>query len=177
THTGVAGVRPHWRNLTDAQIKAVAETGGTIGIIFHAQFLRRHGGPRDAGMVAEHVAHVLRVAGEDYVSLGSDFDGAITPPPDLAGADRYPRLVQTLLERGMTETQVAKILGGNFLRAFELLRPGGVSGVRSRRSCGARSSGSAARCGWGGAGAPAAPPRGPHRRSCPDGPAATAVAA
>jgi membrane dipeptidase len=124
THTGVAGVRPHWRNVTDAQIKAVAETGGTIGIIFQAGFLRRRGGPRDAGMVAEHVAHVMRVAGEDFVSLGSDFDGAITPPPDLAGADRYPHLVQTLLERGLTETQVAKVLGGNFLRAFELLRPG-----------------------------------------------------
>lgn len=124
THTGVAGVRPHWRNLTDAQIKAVADTGGTIGIIFSAQFLRRPDGPRDAGMVVEHVLHVMRVAGEDFVSLGSDFDGAITPPPDLAGADRYPRLVQLLLERGITEPQVAKILGGNFLRAFALLRPG-----------------------------------------------------
>lgn len=75
-------------------------------------------------MVVEHVMHVMRVAGEDFVSLGSDFDGAITPPPDLAGADRYPRLVQLLLERGITEPQVAKILGGNFLRAFALLRPG-----------------------------------------------------
>jgi membrane dipeptidase len=124
SHTGVAGVRPHWRNLTDAQIKAVADTGGTIGIIFNAPFLRRRGGPRDAGMVVEHIAHVMRVAGEDFVSLGSDFDGAITPPPDLASADRYPRLVQLLLERGFREPQVEKILGANFLRAFELLRPG-----------------------------------------------------
>ena len=123
THTGVSGVRPHWRNLTDAQIKAVADTGGTVGIIFSAQFLRRPGGPRGASMVAEHVAHVMRVAGEDFVSLGSDFDGAITPPPDLGGADCYPRLVQTLLDRGITETQVSKILGSNFLRAFALLRP------------------------------------------------------
>ncbi len=123
THTGVAGVRPHWRNLSDAQVKAIADTGGTIGIIFHTQFLRRAGGPRDAGMVAEHVLHVLRVAGEDFVSLGSDFDGAITPPPDLAGADSYPRLVQVLLDRGVRERQVEKILGGNFLRAFSLLRP------------------------------------------------------
>jgi membrane dipeptidase len=124
THTGVAGVRPHWRNLTDAQIKAVAETGGTIGIIFAARFLRRPGGPRDAGMIVEHITHVMRVAGEDFVSLGSDFDGAITPPPDLASADRYPVLVQHLLEQGVTERQIEKILGGNFLRAFGLLRPG-----------------------------------------------------
>src|SRR5262249_14870602 len=63
THTGVAGVRPHWRNLTDPQLKAVAETGGTIGIIFATHFLRRPGGPRDAGMIVEHIAHVMRVAG------------------------------------------------------------------------------------------------------------------
>ncbi len=124
THAGVCGVLPHWRNLTDAQIKAVANTGGTIGIIFASQFLRRPGGPRDADMVVEHVAHVLRVAGEDFVSLGSDFDGAITPPSDLAGADRYPHLVQRMLDRGITEPQVVKILGENFLRAFEALRPG-----------------------------------------------------
>jgi membrane dipeptidase len=124
THTGVAGVLPHWRNLTDAQIKAVADTGGTVGIIFAAQFLRRPGGPRDAGMVAEHIVHVMRVAGEDFVSLGSDFDGAITPPPDLAGADRYPVLVQRLLDRGVADRQIEKILGGNFLRALGMLRAG-----------------------------------------------------
>ena len=124
THTGVTSVRPHWRNVTDAQIKAVADTGGTIGIIFAAQFLRRPGGPRDAGMVVEHIAHVLRVAGEDFVSLGSDFDGAITPPPDLAGADRYPVLVQRLLDGGVGERQIEKILGGNVLRALGLLRAG-----------------------------------------------------
>ena len=124
SHTGVAGVRPHWRNLTDAQITAVARTGGTIGIIFHGAFLRGRGQPADAGMVAEHIAHVMRVAGEDFVSLGSDFDGAITPFRDLAGADRYPRLVQVLLERGFTDRQIEKILGANFLRALALLRPG-----------------------------------------------------
>jgi membrane dipeptidase len=124
SHTGVAGVRPHWRNLTDAQIKAVADTGGTIGIIFNVPFLRRPGGPSDAGMVVDHIQHVMRVAGEDFVSIGSDFDGAIIPPPDLASADRYARLVQIMLERGVRTSQIEKVLGGNFLRAFALLRPG-----------------------------------------------------
>ncbi len=124
THTGVAGVRPHWRNLTDAQIKAVADTGGTIGIIFNEPFLSRPGGPRDGAMVIEHVEHVIRVAGEEFVSLGSDYDGAITPPPDLAGAETYPRLVQHMLDRGFGEARIRKVLGENFLRAFEMLRPG-----------------------------------------------------
>lgn len=124
THTGVAGVRPHWRNLTDAQLRAVADTGGTIGIIFQAGFLARPGGPRDAGMIAEHVLHVMRVVGEDFVSLGSDYDGAITPPPDVPGVDHYPRVVQQLLDRGVGPAALQKVLGGNFLRVLGALRPG-----------------------------------------------------
>ena len=124
THTGVAGVTPHWRNLSDAQITAVADTGGTVGIIFSEQFLRRPGGPADSAMVVEHIEHVIRVAGEDVVSLGSDYDGAITPPPDLAGADCYPRLVQRMLDRRFGEDRIRKVLGGNFRRAFAALRPG-----------------------------------------------------
>ena len=41
THTGVCGVRPHWRNLDDTQIKAIADRGGVIGVIFAANFLRK----------------------------------------------------------------------------------------------------------------------------------------
>src|SRR5262249_11859767 len=84
THTGVAGVRPHWRNLTDAQVKAVADTGGVVGIIFAEEFLRRPGGPADGAMIVEHVEHAIRVGGEDAVGLGSDFDGMIRPPRDVA---------------------------------------------------------------------------------------------
>jgi membrane dipeptidase len=74
-------------------------------------------------MIVEHVGHVIRVAGEDAVALGSDFDGMITPPPDVAGADAYPRLVQHMLDRGFSPGRVAKVLNGNFLRALGMLRP------------------------------------------------------
>jgi membrane dipeptidase len=124
THTGVSGVRPHWRNLTDDQLREVAKTGGTVGIIFQAGFLSRPGGPRDAGMIAEHVIHALRVIGDDCVSLGSDYDGAITPPPDVPGVDCYPRVVQHLLDRGVGTETIRKVLGGNFLRVLGELRPG-----------------------------------------------------
>ena len=63
THTGVAGVRPHWRNLTDAQVRAIADSGGVVGIIFSEEFLRRDGGPRDGAMIVEHLAHAIRVGG------------------------------------------------------------------------------------------------------------------
>jgi membrane dipeptidase len=123
THTGVAGVTPHWRNLDDRQIKAIADTGGTIGIIYAANFLASRGGPKDGGMVVEHMHHIISVAGEDFVSIGSDYDGMITPPVGLRSGESYPRLVQLMLDRGWSDTRIRKILGGNFLRAFGLLRP------------------------------------------------------
>src|SRR5208337_1327101 len=73
---------PHSRNLTDQQLIAIRETGGIVGINFATSFLRPDG-RRDADtpieLVLEHVEHMLKVAGEDGVGLGSDFDGAKIP--------------------------------------------------------------------------------------------------
>ena len=123
THTGVAGVTPHWRNLTDQQLKAIADTGGVVGIIFAEEFLKRPDGPADAAMIVDHVAHVIDVAGEDVPGLGSEYDGMITPPPDVPGVDAYPKLVQHMLDRGWREERIRKVLGGNVLRALGMLRP------------------------------------------------------
>jgi len=123
THTGVDGALRHWRNLDDSQIRAVAETGGTIGIIFEPHFLRHRKGPRDSRMILDHMQHVIDVVGEDFVSIGSDFDGMITPPAEMANASCYPRLVQHMLNRGWSSTRVSKVLGDNFLRVFGRLRP------------------------------------------------------
>ncbi len=124
THTGVEGVRPHWRNLDDDQLKAIADSGGVIGIIFQSGFLSRPGGPRDGRMVIEHIAHIVETVGEDFAAIGSDYDGMITPPAGLRHEPAYGRLVQWMLDLGWSDTRIAKILGGNFLRAFEALRPG-----------------------------------------------------
>ena len=123
THTGVDGTRAHWRNLSDPQIEAIAQSGGTVGIIFSEPFLTRPGGPRNGRMVVEHMDHVISVAGEDFVSVGSDYDGMIRPPWDLKSGERYPVLVQHMLDAGWGEERIRKVLGGNFLRAFEVLRP------------------------------------------------------
>jgi len=123
THTGVSGVKPHWRNLDDRQVRAIADTGGVIGIIFAQNYLRARGSPEDGRVVVDHMEHVVRTAGEDFVAIGSDYDGAITPPTDLRDGLGYPRLVQHMLDRGWSETRIVKILGGNFLRSFAALRP------------------------------------------------------
>ncbi|MBW2585872.1 MAG: membrane dipeptidase [Deltaproteobacteria bacterium] len=120
THTGLAGVYEHWRNITDEQLRAVADTGGTAGVMLQASFLGRRG--VTVGTVVDHLAHIVDTVGEDHASIGTDFDGAITPPKDLPGLWAFPRLVQEMLDRGWSDLRIRKILGGNALRVIEALR-------------------------------------------------------
>ena len=122
THTGVSGVHRHWRNLDDDQIRAVANSGGVVGIMYHAPFL---GDPPWAGRVetiARHIAHVLRVGGEDTPALGSDWDGSIITPRDMPTCLELPRLVAALTKLGIEDSVVQKILGRNFLRVVREVR-------------------------------------------------------
>lgn len=123
THTGVDGVRPHWRNLDDEQIRAVAERGGVVGVIFSDFFLRPRGRRSSGDIVLDHIEHIIRVAGEDVPALGSDFDGMITPPPELRDARAYERLAAGMLKRGWRKRRIRKILGENFLKVFRRMRP------------------------------------------------------
>jgi membrane dipeptidase len=122
SHTGVAGVHRHWRNLDDEQLRAVAESGGTVGIMYHAPFLGDPWAGGRAETVVRHLAHVVETIGEDHASLGSDWDGAINPPRDMPTVLELPRLVDLMLRRGWSHERVAKILGGNFLRVVAAVR-------------------------------------------------------
>jgi membrane dipeptidase len=69
--------------------------------------------------VADHIQHVIALAGVDHVGLGSDFDGVgASLPVQLADVSGYPNLIRVLLERGISEADVEKICGGNFLRVW-----------------------------------------------------------
>jgi membrane dipeptidase len=120
THTGIGGVYPHWRNVDDEQLRAVADTGGAVGVMYQASFLGR----RDvtAMTVVEHLEHICDVGGDDVAALGSDWDGAITTPRDMKTCLELPRLVEAMLKRKWSPERVKKVLGGNFLRALTLLR-------------------------------------------------------
>jgi membrane dipeptidase len=69
--------------------------------------------------VADHVFHAADVAGIEHVGIGSDFDGVPALPNGLTDASLLPSLTVRLLERGMSEGDVEKVLGGNFMRVFE----------------------------------------------------------
>lgn len=122
SHTGVQACRSLWRNIDDDQIRAIADRGGTIGIIFHPYYLT--GGIRcSLERILDHAAHVIDLVGDDFVSLGSDLDGGIWLPLDLEDITRLPRLVAAMLVRRWSEDRIRKLLGGNFLRVLGAVRP------------------------------------------------------
>jgi membrane dipeptidase len=112
SHTGVQGVYPHWRNLSDAQIKALAARGGVVGIIFSRHFL---GGTSMEAVVA-HILHVIRVGGLDAAALGSDFDGFIVPVRGLRDIKDLPALAASLGRAGLRAREVDAVMGGNAYR-------------------------------------------------------------
>jgi membrane dipeptidase len=82
-------------------------------------WVKEHPTPRGTvADVADHIEHIIKVAGIDHVGIGSDFDGITAWPVGLEDVSCYPRLTEELLKRGHSESDVHKILGGNILRAF-----------------------------------------------------------
>jgi membrane dipeptidase len=74
--------------------------------------------PTDVTTVADHIDHIVAVAGHDHVGLGGDFDGIPFTPTGLVGVETYPLLFAELIRRGWTDQNLAKLAGGNVLRAL-----------------------------------------------------------
>jgi len=121
SHTGVSEAYAHWRNIDDDQLRAIADKGGAVGIIFCPRFL----GGKSIDHVVRHVRHVIDVAGEDTPALGSDWDGMIIPTPDLRDASHLPLLTDALIRSGLGERTISKILRRNALRVLRDCPPRG----------------------------------------------------
>jgi membrane dipeptidase len=120
SHSGVHALCPAPRNLTDPQLRALADAGGLVGVIFHPAFTRADG--RDdsstpVSVIAEHVRHVADLVGVDHVALGSDFEGA--PMPTAVGsAAGLPAVIDALGEIGFDRAEVQQIAWGNWRRVL-----------------------------------------------------------
>jgi membrane dipeptidase len=68
--------------------------------------------------IADHIDHIVKVAGIDHVGLGSDYDGVTSLPVGLDDVSRFPYLTVELLRRGYSDADVAKVIGGNLLRVM-----------------------------------------------------------
>ena len=115
SHTGVLGVHQHWRNIDDEQLRAVADKGGCVGVIFARKYL----GSASIEAVVDHLLHIIDVAGDDLPALGSDFDGFVVPPVGLEDIAALPNLTVALSRRGVAPRVLEKILGGNVLRVLD----------------------------------------------------------
>ena len=118
SHTGVRGTADNGRNLSDAQLRGIAATGGVIGIGFWPAAT----GGNDVASIARSIRHAVDTAGIEHVGLGSDFDGAVAQPIDATG---LVQITDALLEAGFGDDQVAAVMGGNALRLLAGALPPG----------------------------------------------------
>jgi membrane dipeptidase len=118
SHTGLRGVVDSVRNLTDEQARGIAETGGILGIGFWPTVC----GGATAGDIARAIAHAIGVAGIEHVALGSDFDGAVPVPFDATG---LILLTAALIEAGLDDDAIRKVMGGNVHRLLAETLPTG----------------------------------------------------
>lgn len=70
-------------------------------------------------LILDHLDHIVKLVGVDYVGMGSDFDGISFPPQEMDDVTAYPLITKALLERGYSKTDIQKILGGNFIRVLK----------------------------------------------------------
>ena len=116
THSNARAVCDHPRNLTDDQIKALAENGGVMGMNFAPAFV--HKDKATVNGVLDHIDHIVELVGPDHVGLGSDFDGIGSTPEGLEDVTRIWHITDGLFRRGYREEDVEKILGKNHLRVI-----------------------------------------------------------
>jgi membrane dipeptidase len=121
THSNAHALCASSRNLTNAQLDAIAGSGGVVGVNFGVNFLRADGlrvidTPRDE--IVRHVLYLADRMGVDHVAFGSDFDGA-TISTEVGGIAGLPRLADDLHAAGLDDDAVAKVTHGNWLRVLE----------------------------------------------------------
>ncbi len=116
SHSCARALRDHQRNLTDEQLKALADRGGCVGINFCSDFLSEDRRNTYAKDIVKHMVHFRDVAGIDILAWGSDFDG-IESVLDFKDYTGMPHLLD-LLSAEFTDDEIDKINHGNFLRVF-----------------------------------------------------------
>ncbi len=139
THSNARAVCDHPRNLTDDQIRALAERGGVQGINFYPGFVKSHNPTIDD--IVEHIEYIAELVGPEHVALGPDFIDTVADTVETAlrnadptgtiyagshsfpvGAEsisRFSDVGRKLLDRGWKREHVELVMGGNFMRLFE----------------------------------------------------------
>ena len=120
SHSSCRALCDHPRNLTDDQMRTLAQQGGVMQVTLYHGFLVKDGeATLDDAM--RHLEHAIEVMGIDHVGLGTDFDGD-GGIRGLASSAELLNYTRELLKRGFSEADIQKLWGGNFLRVMRLVQ-------------------------------------------------------
>lgn len=127
SHSNCRALSKHDRNISDDMLRALKKNGGVIGMNFWYETLEPNGLPSKnekatsvtVATVADHIDHVVKIAGIDHVGIGSDYDGMSDLPHGLEKASGMPLLFAELAKRGYSKADMDKIAGENFLRVLK----------------------------------------------------------
>ncbi len=122
SHSCCKALCGHCRNLTDDQLRAMFSAGGYVGVNFYPYFLD-DGGVATIETICDHVIHMIDVGGEKQIGFGSDFDGIECKPRGMNGPQDFPRLLDALRGRGLTEEQLAGLCGRNLAAYYDRIDP------------------------------------------------------
>lgn len=117
THSNAHVITPSTRNLTDRQLRMIAQSKGMVGLNYATVFLNPDGQStpfQGWDPILRHLDHLIDQLGEDHVGLGSDFDGA-EMPADLGDVAGQPRLIEAMRGHGYGEALIRKIAHENWL--------------------------------------------------------------
>ncbi len=115
SHANSFNICNHPRNLSDEQLRILAQADGVVGVTFVPEFIS--GPEASIKELVAHVNHMLDIMGDDHVAFGSDFDG--TENTVVKDVGSFPLLIEELRKQGLSATQIDKLLRGNYLRILK----------------------------------------------------------
>ncbi len=118
SHSNAKALCNHPRNLSDEQIRCIANRKGCIGINFYPLFLNQTG-TAEISDILRHIEYVRGLASEDCIGLGSDFDGISSLPHGIIGVESMGDFLAILKNAGYSDTFLEKLCFGNFYRIFD----------------------------------------------------------
>jgi len=125
SHSSTRALCRHPRDVPDDVLRRLPENGGVVMIVFLSKFVAGEfwvaGGKVGATLieVADHIDHIVQIAGIDHVGIGGDYDGGALFARGLEDVSKYPALTCELLKRGYDDEQLGKLLGRNVIRVLK----------------------------------------------------------